>query len=148
MLKSAARNMSAVPQIKHVTVIGAGLMGAGIVQVAAQAGYKVTMVDTSQTSIANGLKIIHSSLSRTAKKNAAKIVGLSQEQTLVKVNDYISKVTCNISTSVDAESAVKNTDLVVEAIVENLQIKRALFSTLDKHAPKSAIFARYFIFTF
>lgn len=50
--------------------------------------------------------------------------------------EFIQKVMKNVSTSTDANSVVQNTDLVVEAIVENLKIKQGLFSALDKAAPQ------------
>lgn len=118
--------------INAVTVIGAGLMGSGIVQVAAQANCKVTMVDTSDAAIQNGQSIIASSLKRVARKKFAED---EQQQ-----KQFIDQVLANISTSTNAEQAVSNTDLVVEAIVENIDIKKKLFSSLDKAAPQDAIF--------
>ncbi|KAI8086698.1 3-hydroxyacyl-CoA dehydrogenase [Halteromyces radiatus] len=118
--------------INTVTIVGAGLMGSGIVQVAAQANCKVTMVDTSDAAIANGQSIIASSLKRVARKKFAED---EQQQ-----KQFIDKVLANITTSTQAEKAVHDADLVVEAIVENIDIKRKLFSTLDKVAPKHSIF--------
>lgn len=50
--------------------------------------------------------------------------------------EFVQKVLKNVSTSTDAASVVQSTDLVVEAIVENLKVKQNLFSTLDKVAPE------------
>ncbi|ORX52412.1 hypothetical protein DM01DRAFT_1336784 [Hesseltinella vesiculosa] len=118
--------------IKNVTIIGAGLMGSGIVQVAAQAGCKVTMVDTSDAALANGEKIINKSLARVARK---KFADDEQQQ-----KAFVDNVFANIAVSTDANSAVSQADLVVEAIVENLDVKKSLFAALDKAAPKDAIF--------
>jgi 3-hydroxyacyl-CoA dehydrogenase len=103
-------------------------MGAGITQVAAQAGLTVTMVDMAPEAVAKGQKIIHASLSRIAAKRED---GAS----------FMEQVQSRIRTSTSAPAAVTGTDLVIEAIVENLDIKRKLFVELDKAAPKHAIFA-------
>lgn len=129
----------ATHNINHITIIGAGLMGSGIVQVAAQAGYKVTMVtcfnqvDTSEKALDNGRKIITSSLSRVAKKKHADDPALQKS--------FVDDVFKNISTSTDAIATVGSTDLVIEAIVENLGVKQKLFKQLDQAAQKTAIFA-------
>ncbi|ORZ17163.1 3-hydroxyacyl-CoA dehydrogenase [Absidia repens] len=118
--------------INSVTVIGAGLMGSGIVQVAAQANCKVTMVDTSDAALGNGEKLISTSLKRVARK---KFDGDEQQQ-----KAFIDKVLANITLSKSAEQAVSEADLVVEAIVENIDVKRTLFTNLDKVAPEHSIF--------
>ncbi|XP_056312543.1 hydroxyacyl-coenzyme A dehydrogenase, mitochondrial [Danio aesculapii] len=119
--------------IKHVTVIGGGLMGAGIAQVAASTGHSVVLVDTSADILNKSAKGIENSLKRVAKKKFAE-----------KPEDgevFVQKVLKNISTSTDAVSVVHGTDLVVEAIVENLKVKQDLFGALDKVAPEHTIFA-------
>ncbi|KAK1791926.1 hypothetical protein P4O66_013907 [Electrophorus voltai] len=128
-LSSAARNAA----IKHVTVIGGGLMGSGIAQVVAVTGHSVVLVDTSEDILKNSTRAIEGSLKRVVKKKFADKPEAGEE--------FVQKVLKNISTSTDAASVVKNTDLVVEAIVENLKIKQDLFSTLDKVAPENTIFA-------
>lgn len=125
---------SSVPgAISHVTVIGAGLMGAGIVQVAAQANFKVTMVDVSPDALAKGQKIIQSSLARIAKKKF--------ETDPSQGAAFVSKVLGNISTSTDPLQAAKSSDLVIEAIVEKLSVKQQLFKSLDAVAPAHTLFA-------
>ncbi|KAJ3106800.1 hypothetical protein HDU97_005507 [Phlyctochytrium planicorne] len=124
---------AAVPQVKNITVIGSGLMGAGIVQVAAQSKLSVTMVDLSEDAINKGKAIISSSLKRVAKKKFAEDEGAQKA--------FVDDVFTRISTSTDAGAAVKSSDLVVEAIVENLGTKQTLFKHLDSVAPKSTIFA-------
>ncbi|QRW00020.1 3-hydroxyacyl-CoA dehydrogenase [Ceratobasidium sp. AG-Ba] len=120
-------------EVKNVTCFGAGLMGAGIAQVAAQNGFKVTLCDVTPQALENGLKIIRTSLGRVAKKAHPE----SPEQQKSVVDGVMS----TISTTTDAEVAVKQADLVVEAIVENLDVKRKLFASLDSYAPKDCIFA-------
>ncbi|KAM9856720.1 hydroxyacyl-coenzyme A dehydrogenase, mitochondrial [Aulostomus maculatus] len=119
--------------IKHVVIIGGGQMGAGIAQVAASTGHTVTLVDTSNDILQKSVKGIEGSLKRVVKKKFADKPEAGEE--------FIQKVLKNISTSSDAGSAVQSTDLVLEAIVENLKIKQDLFGGLDKLAPAHTIFA-------
>jgi len=122
----------AARDVKKLVVIGSGLMGAGIVQVAAQNGIKVTMCDVAPEYVKKGEAIITSSLKRVAKK--AHPDDAAAQQALV---DTTFK---NISTSTDSVAAVKDADLVVEAIVENLTTKQNLFKALDEAAPQNTIF--------
>ncbi|XP_004549473.3 hydroxyacyl-coenzyme A dehydrogenase, mitochondrial isoform X2 [Maylandia zebra] len=126
---SAVRNVV----IKNVTIIGGGQMGAGIAQVAASTGHSVTLVDTSDDILKKSIKLIEGSLKRVAKKKFSDKPEAGEE--------FIKKIVKKVSTSTDAESAVQGSDLVVEAIVENLKIKQDLFSRLDKLAPSHTIFA-------
>ncbi|XP_066994542.2 hydroxyacyl-coenzyme A dehydrogenase, mitochondrial isoform X2 [Anabrus simplex] len=119
--------------IKHVTVVGGGLMGSGIAQVAAQNGQDVTLVDVNDAVLSKSRGIIETSLKRVVKKmfkdNPADGEKLVQE-TLEK-----------IKTLTDVNEAVKETDLVVEAIIENIDLKQKLFSSIDEIAPDHTIFA-------
>ncbi|XP_006881165.1 PREDICTED: hydroxyacyl-coenzyme A dehydrogenase, mitochondrial isoform X2 [Elephantulus edwardii] len=119
--------------LKHVTVIGGGLMGAGIAQVAATTGHTVVLVDQSEDILAKSKKGIEESLKKVAKKKFAEDPKAGAE--------FVEKSLSNISTSTDAASVVHSTDLVVEAIVENLKVKNELFATLDKFAAEHTIFA-------
>lgn len=118
--------------IKNVTVIGAGLMGSGIVQVAAQAKYNVTMIDTNDAALEKGKSIIESSLKRVARKKFAE-----DED---KQKEFIDATLSHVTLSKDVDAAVAKSDLVVEAIVENIDVKQTLFGKLDKVAPKDTIF--------
>lgn len=107
-------------------------MGAGIAQVAASTGHSVVLVDTSEDILKKSIKGIETSLKRVAKKKFAE-----------KPEDgeaFVQKVVKNIAIATDAASVVKGTDLVVEAIVENLKIKQNIFGSLDKVAPEHTIF--------
>ncbi|KAM4603998.1 hydroxyacyl-coenzyme A dehydrogenase, mitochondrial [Polymixia lowei] len=126
---SAVRNVI----IKHITIIGGGQMGAGIAQVAATTGHSVTLVDTSEDILKKSLQGIEGSLKRVVKKKFADKPEAGVE--------LIKNVMQNVSISSDANSAVKNTDFVLEAIVENLKVKQDLFGRLDKVAPAHTIFA-------
>ncbi|KAM9329666.1 hydroxyacyl-coenzyme A dehydrogenase, mitochondrial [Gastrophryne carolinensis] len=119
--------------IKHVTVIGGGLMGSGIAQVAAATGHTVVLVDQTDDILKKSAKSIEDSLKRMSKKMFSdKPEGAAQ---------FIEKTMSNLSTSTDATAVVHSTDLVVEAIVENLDVKGQLFKGLDKFAPEHTIFA-------
>ncbi|KAI8642984.1 3-hydroxyacyl-CoA dehydrogenase [Parasitella parasitica] len=118
--------------IKHVTVIGAGLMGSGIVQVAAQAKYNVTMIDTTDAALENGKSIISKSLKRVARKKFA--------DDEAKQKQFIDETLQYVTLSKDATEAAAKSDLIVEAIVENIDVKQKLFAQLDKAAPEDAIF--------
>ncbi|GAA5889016.1 hypothetical protein JCM16303_004219 [Sporobolomyces ruberrimus] len=121
------------PKIDNLTVFGAGLMGAGIAQVAAMNGVKVVMTDVSEGALENGRKIIEKSLTRIARKKHSEDPSAQKE--------FISSVFSNLSTTTSAQSAVSSSDLVIEAIVENLSVKQELFRRLDGLAPEGTRFA-------
>lgn len=108
-------------------------MGAGIAQVASQTGHQVVLVDVSKDVLDKSKARIEESLKRVAKKKFADDKKASE--------DFVQKIVSGISVNTSAEEAVKNTDLVVEAIVENLDVKKKLFAALDKAAGPSTIFA-------
>ncbi|CAH2232383.1 hydroxyacyl-coenzyme A dehydrogenase, mitochondrial-like [Pararge aegeria] len=119
--------------VKNVTVIGGGLMGSGIAQVAAQAGQNVTLVDVSSDVLAKAQKSIGNNLNRVAKK-----VYKDKPQEGEK---FVSEALARIKTATDPVSAAAAADLVVEAIVENIGVKHQLFKKLDEAAPAHTILA-------
>ncbi|CAD6567252.1 MAG: hypothetical protein TREMPRED_003435, partial [Tremellales sp. Tagirdzhanova-0007] len=119
-----------VEKVERLTVFGAGLMGAGIAQIGAQNGLKVVLSDVTDQALQNGLTIINKSLSRIAKKKQPD-----------DVEGYTKSVMANIEITTDAGKAVTDADLVVEAIIESLKVKRDLFGFLDGKAKDSCIFA-------
>ncbi|KAA3633231.1 MAG: 3-hydroxybutyryl-CoA dehydrogenase, partial [Calditrichaeota bacterium] len=116
-----------VNDIKNVTIIGGGTMGNGIVQVFASFGYKVNLVDLNQDVLDNAVKSISKSLDRFVKKE--KITEDQKNATLG-----------NINTSTDL-SVAKDSQLVVEAVSENLDIKLKIFTQLESICDSSTIFA-------
>lgn len=92
-------------------------------QVAAQAGQNVTLVDVSSDVLAKSQKSIGNNLGRVAKK--------MYKDNPKEGEKFVSEALGRIKTATDPVEAAKATDLVVEAIVENLQVKHKLFSQLD-----------------
>jgi 3-hydroxybutyryl-CoA dehydrogenase len=116
-------------EIKKIAVLGAGLMGHGIAQVAAQVGkYEVMMRDIEQRFVDNGTKMITESLQRFVKKG---------QLTEAQMNEILAR----IHSTVDLKEAVFDADLIVEAAPENIELKRALFREVDSYAPAHAIIA-------
>ncbi|XP_067850535.1 hydroxyacyl-coenzyme A dehydrogenase, mitochondrial [Heptranchias perlo] len=128
------RSMSSTKSlaIKHVTVIGGGLMGAGIAQVAAATGHTVILVDQAEDILKKSMKKIEDSVGRISKK---KFIDKPEAGA-----EFVQQTLQRISTCTDAASVVHSTDLVVEAIVENVNVKQELFKKLDKFASESTIF--------
>ncbi|NMA63719.1 MAG: 3-hydroxybutyryl-CoA dehydrogenase [Syntrophomonadaceae bacterium] len=114
-------------EIKKVMVIGAGQMGGGIAQVSAQAGYETVLYDINMELVDKGLAVMDKNLSRNVDKG--KITGDEKDAILGR-----------IKASVSLEDA-QDVDLVVEAIVENFEIKKQVFGELDRITPPHAILA-------
>uniref|UniRef100_A0A1B6FJH3 3-hydroxyacyl-CoA dehydrogenase n=1 Tax=Cuerna arida TaxID=1464854 RepID=A0A1B6FJH3_9HEMI len=119
--------------INNVTVIGGGLMGSGIAQVAAQAGNKVTLVEVNDAALQKATSGIENSLKRVAKK--------IYKEKPAEAENFIKDITSRITYTKDLPSSVKQSDLVLEAIVEKMAVKHELFSKIDPIAPESTIFA-------
>lgn len=113
--------------VKKIFIIGAGQMGAGITQVAAQAGYDAVQYDISMELVDKGLAVI--------AKNLAKDVEKGKKSAGEK-----DRILGRIAKSVSLEDA-KDADLVIEAIVENFDIKKKIFEQIDNIAPHHAILA-------
>ncbi|MGN7478198.1 3-hydroxybutyryl-CoA dehydrogenase [Solibacillus silvestris] len=113
--------------IQKVMVIGAGQMGSGIAQVCAQAGYEVILNDMKDEFFERGLNTITKNLARDVEKGR-------------KTEEEKSAVLARITKSLTIEDA-KNADIIIEAAVENMEIKQTIFRQLDELAPKHAILA-------
>ncbi|HUR64526.1 MAG TPA: 3-hydroxybutyryl-CoA dehydrogenase [Candidatus Thermoplasmatota archaeon] len=113
--------------IRTVGVVGAGQMGAGIAQVAAQAGYAVVLVDLKPEFVAKGLATIEKSLAKFVEKKA--------------ITDADATAARGRITASTDNQALAGCDLVVEAIVESADVKRRLFAELDGIVGPSAILA-------
>ncbi|NLP51750.1 3-hydroxybutyryl-CoA dehydrogenase [Bacillus sp. RO1] len=113
--------------IQKVMVIGAGQMGSGIAQVCAMAGYDVYMNDLKQEFLERGLAGITKNLSRSVDKGRM-------------TEDEKTAVLSRLQTTTTLEDA-KLVDIVIEAAVENMDIKKKIFAELDQHAPAHTILA-------
>lgn len=103
--------------INHVTVIGAGTMGPQIAMLAAQAGITTTLTDISQDALDRASQQLHARMERKGTVDALE----------------------NLTFTTDRDSAVAHTDIVVEAAIEDIDIKRTLFAELDAIAPPRTI---------
>ena len=114
--------------MKNITVIGAGTMGNGIAHTFAQKGFNVNLVDISADALEKAINTIRRNLNRMVQKE--KITEEEKERTL-----------SNLSTFTDIREGIKNTELVVEAATENVDLKLKIFKQLDAVCNKDAILA-------
>ena len=114
-------------EVKNIGVIGAGQMGAGIAQVCAAISKKVILCDIKQEFVDNGLKTINRNLGRSVTKER-----IDQED--------MNMTLANIQTTLEL-SDLSECDIVIEAIVENVDIKKILFQDLGKSCKDEAILA-------
>jgi len=112
---------------EHIAVIGAGTMGHGIAQVCATSGYQVTLVDIDPEQLTRALASIEKSVQKLHSKGR-----LSDEQRDAGLN--------NVTTSTEMDAAA-DADFVVEAVVENVAVKRKIFSQLDELTGAEVILA-------
>jgi len=116
-------------EIKKVAVLGAGLMGHGIAQVSAQnAKYEVNLRDIKQEFIDSGMGMIKKSLQRFVSKGK-----LSEKD----MNEILGR----IHPMIDLKKAVADADLIIEAIPENVELKKSVWAEVDKYAKQGAVFA-------
>jgi 3-hydroxybutyryl-CoA dehydrogenase len=116
-------------EIKRIAVLGAGLMGHGIAQVAAQVGkYEVNLRDVEQRFVDSGVGMIRESLQRFVKKG--QLTEADMNATLARIHPTL-----------DLKEAVADADLIIEAVPENLELKKATFREVDSYAPSHAIIA-------
>jgi len=118
-----------ISKIRNITVVGAGVMGYGIAQVALMAGFNVVLVDVKENIVNSGLVKIEEGLKK------AQIKGKLEEG--VSVSNIMSR--CR--KSIDLSSAVKESDFVIEAIVEKLDIKKQVCNLVMENSPPHCIFA-------
>jgi 3-hydroxyacyl-CoA dehydrogenase len=115
-------------EIKKIAVLGAGLMGHGITQVAATAGFEVNMRDIEEKFVNSGMEKIKWSLGKFAQKGR-----ISEEDA--------KKTVERIKTTVSLKEATQNVDFVIEAVPEKLKLKQQVFKEIDGYTPSHAILA-------
>src|SRR5262244_2765815 len=112
--------------IKKVGVLGCGLMGSGIAQVAATAGYDVTVLEQEQKFLDKGFAGIEKSLAKFAEKGTIK--------------EPVDTIRARLKGTTD-RNLLKDCDIVIEAIIENVEEKKKTFAALDGIVKKDALFA-------
>ncbi len=118
-----------ISNIKNIAVVGAGVMGYGIAQVALMAGYNVTLVDIKDDIVNNGLAKIEEGLKKVEAKGKLG-EGLS-----------VSNIMARCKKSIDLTSAVKGVDFVFEAVVEKIEIKKKVCKIIMENSPPHCILA-------
>ena len=112
-------------EINEVGVVGCGFMGAGIVQVCAQSGYQVTVVEISEQILSKGMLTIEYYLGRGVEKG--RISQQDKDSTLSRIKGSI------------ALEDLSNCDIVIEAVPEDMELKKRIFAELDRICPRHTI---------
>jgi len=115
-------------EIQKVAVLGAGIMGSGIVQVCAMGGFNVTMQDVGYEVMNKSLRIIEQNLQQGIERG--KITKEEKENALSRIQMVI-----------EIKDAVNDADLVIEAVPENLKLKQSVFSQAEQYSPVHTILA-------
>ncbi|MDH4212818.1 MAG: 3-hydroxyacyl-CoA dehydrogenase [Candidatus Thorarchaeota archaeon] len=115
-------------EVRKIAVIGAGLMGSGIAYISAWNGFDVFMIDVNDAAVEAGMDRIRNDVMTGINKNK---ISMSDAEALMGRLKYGTNV----------EGGVKDADLIVEAIFENMEVKKKVFATVDAAAPKHAILA-------
>ncbi len=113
--------------VKKICVLGAGLMGNGIAQVCAQAGYEVKLRDIEQRFIDNGMNTIKKNLGRDVEKGKK-----SQEE--------MDAILARITPTLDLKEAAGDADIVVEVVIEVMDVKKKVYAELEEIAPAHTLF--------
>jgi len=115
-------------EVEKISILGAGIMGSGIAQVASQSGYRVTMVDVEDRFLQRGFDSIMKSLSKMQTKGKI-------------TEDRVEKIRANIKGTTDFKHALEDADLVIEAVPEDLELKKQIFRDLDTTCSMHTILA-------
>ena len=115
-------------RIDKVAVIGAGTMGAGIAQVCAQAGWYTTLYDAFPEGLEKGMLRVDAFWDK----------GIARGKTTVEQKQEWSK---NLHAEPNLENAVKDCDLIIEAVPEILELKQKVFQEVEQYANLTAVFA-------
>jgi enoyl-CoA hydratase/3-hydroxyacyl-CoA dehydrogenase len=117
-----------LPQINKITVLGSGIMGHGIAQVSAMNGYKVVLRDIEERFLDSAMNKIRWSLDKLVEKN--------------KINKQDSdKIHGRIKPIVELKEALDDTDLLIEAVPEDLKLKKKVYSEVDQFAQEKTIYS-------
>lgn len=114
--------------IHKVSILGAGIMGAGIAQVSAQAGFDVTLIDIEPQYVESGIAAIDGNLDKAVSKG--KMTAKAYREILGRISGALS-----------GKEAVADADVVIEAVVEDMAVKTTVFRQLDEFCKKEAVLA-------
>ncbi len=114
-------------EIKKICVLGAGLMGNGIAQVCAQAGYEVALRDIEQRFIDGGMNTIKKNLSRSVEKGKM-------------AQDEMDAILGRLKPTLDLKEAAGDADLVVEVVIEVMDVKKKVYQELEEIVPDHCLF--------
>ncbi len=114
-------------ELKNVGVVGSGTMGNGITQVLAQAGFKVIMQDIKDEFVNKGLEVIKKNLQREVDKGK-------------RTTEEVEEIVARIKTTTDQQN-FSSVDMVIEAVFEDVNVKKEVFTKLDKICPPEVYFA-------
>jgi len=114
-------------KVKTVAIIGAGTMGSAIAEVVATKGFHVKMVDVSEEILKRSLERIRGELKSSYEKGY--------------ITENIDEIMKRIEVTVNMAEAVKDADIIIEAVPEIMELKKKVFSEAEKYAPEHAIFA-------
>lgn len=117
-----------MPLVKKITVLGSGIMGHGIAQVCAMAGYNVTLRDIESSLLDKALEKVKWSLSKLVEK---------QKITQIEADRIFNRIT----PEVDLELSLRDTDLLIEAVPEDLDLKKKVYTDVDKFAEEKTVYA-------
>jgi 3-hydroxybutyryl-CoA dehydrogenase len=116
-----------IMEIKKVCVLGAGLMGNGIAQVCAQAGYEVALRDIEQRFIDGGMNTIKKNLGRDVEKGK-------------KTQEEADRILGRLKPTLDLKEAAGDADLVVEVVIEVMEVKKKVYQELEEIVPDHCLF--------
>ncbi len=113
--------------IQNICVLGAGLMGSGIAQVCAQAGFQVTLRDIEQKFIDGGMNTIRKNLSREVEKGK-------------RTQENVDSILSRIKPTLDLKEAAGRADIVVEVVIEVMDVKKKVYKELEEIVPAHCLF--------
>lgn len=117
-----------MPQLNKITVLGSGIMGHGIAQISAMNGYQVVLRDIEQRFLDSAMDKIKWSLDKLVEKNKIK-------------KEESDKIYGRIKPIVDLKNALIDTDLLIEAVPEDLNLKKKVYSDVDQFAEEKTVYA-------
>jgi len=135
LLRAGARCFSAPPSSVKVGVVGLGLMGHGIAQVAAEKGFQVFAIESESRFLESGMARIEGSVKKLAGKAVSK-GKMSEEAAAASVAETLGRVTPTLE-----RGAVAECDIVVEAVIENLELKKPLYEDIGRLVSEECIIA-------